>query len=83
MDYFKFNDEYMKIYKERFRELENTGYSWAYLENEIYALRKVGESEFIIVTARSPQKAYDKVKKLIIIQNANNIINIKNIERLD
>lgn len=64
--YDRFNKEYMKIYKYLFRSylLEDVGYEWTYLENELYALRPVGGVEFVIVSARSPRKAYDKLQIL-------------------
>lgn len=70
MNYFKFNEEYMQIYKERFRVIDNTDFEYSYLESEIYAIRKIGESDFVIVTARSPQQALDK----LLIKKVENLI---------
>lgn len=81
MNYTQFHKNYNVIYDFLFRtnEIENTGYEWAYLENELYAIRQTGHSEFILVQGRSPQKALNNLLKIISVPQ-NNVTNPKHYE---
>lgn len=81
MNYTQFHKNYNVIYDFLFRtnEIENTGYEWVYLENELYAIRQTGHSEFILVQGRSPQKALNNLLKIVSTPQ-NNVTNPKHYE---
>lgn len=66
MQYEEFNKLYKQIYKERFQGIEHTDFEYCYLEEEHYALRKLGNNDFVIVRARSPFQALYKLTQEIL-----------------